>query len=81
MAAAKEGFVLTILVVIVVLLLLFGIFKHGGNRTSGAWFTTRCPYCRQKIASDASAYPWCGHGIPLAPKRPNLRARLWSQKE
>jgi hypothetical protein len=55
-----------LLVVVIIIALLIGIFKRSGSRTGGAWFTRACPYCRQKIGTNARVCPWCNRDVPPA---------------
>lgn len=47
-----------LVVIIIVGIVLIGIF-----RTGGAWFTSPCPHCRQRIGNNASVCPWCGRDV------------------
>ena len=53
-----------ILLLIVFFGLLGGIFHRLGSRSGDAWFTRPCPHCRQRIASKATACPWCTRDVP-----------------
>lgn len=50
-------------VLIVALLLLWGIFRRSNNHAQGAWFTRRCPHCRQKIDATADVCACCHRDV------------------